>query len=134
MTAGTAATQEPGRTTSRSRCITRLAGSDHGDRHNTTARGNGHGAAIMAPCTLERTETVGNDISISQYSTWQQFGGGFEIVARNGTELERIHARSQRQADETFAMLVGKYGDERHTEQRQERQDAADLYAWASGR
>jgi len=98
----------------------------------------------MAPCTLERTETVGNDISISQYSTWQQFGGGFEIVARNGTELERIHARSQRQADETFAMLVGKYGDERQQAnetmyayaeyERMERQDAADLYAWASGR
>jgi len=87
----------------------------------------------MAPCTLERTETVGN-ISISQYSTWKQFGGGFEIVARNGTELERIHTRSQRQADETFAMLVGKYSDERHTEQRQDSQDAADLYAWASGR
>ncbi len=33
----------------------------------------------MAPCTLERTETVGNDISISQYMTWQQFGGGFKI-------------------------------------------------------
>lgn len=98
----------------------------------------------MAPCTLERTETVGNDISISQYITWQQFGGGFEIVARNGTELERIHARSQRQADETFAMLVGKYGDERQQAnetmyayaeyERMERQDAADLYAWASGR
>ena len=97
----------------------------------------------MAPCTLERTETVGNDISISQYSTWQQFGGGFEIVARNGTELERVHARSQRSADETFAMLVGKYGEQRqqahetmyaYAEQRQDSQDAADLYAWATGR
>ena len=97
----------------------------------------------MAPCTLERTETVGNDISISQYSTWQQFGGGFEIVARNGTELERVHARSQRSADETFAMLVGKYGEQRqqahetmyaYAEQRQDSRDAADLYAWATGR
>ena len=101
----------------------------------------------MAPCTLERTETVGNDISISQYITWQQFGGGFEIVARNGTELERIHTRSLRQADETFAMLIGKYSDgdymeqrqasrdaDDYMEQRQASRDADDLYAWATGR
>lgn len=97
----------------------------------------------MAPCTLERTETVGNDISISQYITWQQFGGGFEIVARNGTELERIHARSLPMASETFAMLVGKYSDQRtaasetmyaYAMQRQASQDARELAAWASGR
>ncbi len=87
----------------------------------------------MAPCTLERTETAGG-ITISQYKVWQQFGGGYNIVARNGTELERIHTRSQRQADETFAMLVGKYGDGDYIEQRQDSRDAADLYAWASGR
>lgn len=87
----------------------------------------------MAPCTLERTETAGG-ITISQYSTWKQFGGGYNIVARNGTELERIHTRSQRQADETFAMLLGKYGDGDYMEQRQASRDADDLYAWATGR
>ena len=87
----------------------------------------------MAPCTLERTETAGG-ITISQYRVWQQFGGGYNIVARNGSEIERIHTRSQRQADETFAMLLGKYGDGDYIEQRQDSRDAADLYAWASGR
>ena len=98
----------------------------------------------MAPCELEQREQVGSDISISMYRIWQTFGGGYDIVARNGTELERIHARSQRQADEAFAMLVGKYGDERQQAnetmyayaeyERMERQDADDLYAWATGR
>lgn len=98
----------------------------------------------MAPCELEQREQVGSDISISMYRIWQTFGGGYDIVARNGTELERIHARSQRSADETFAMLVGKYGEQRQQAnetmyayaeyERMERQDAADLYAWASGR
>lgn len=96
----------------------------------------------MAPCTLERTETAGG-ITISQYKVWQQFGGGYNIVARNGSETERIHTRSQRQADETFAMLVGKYSDQRQqanetmyafAEQRQASRDADDLYAWATGR
>ena len=100
----------------------------------------------MAPCTLERTETAGG-ITISQYKVWQQFGGGYDIVARNGTELERIHTRSLRQADETFAMLLGKYGDgdymeqrqasrdaDDYMEQRQASRDADDLYAWATGR
>jgi len=77
------------------------------------------------------------------YRIWQNSGGGFDIVARNGTELERVHARSQRQADETFAMLVGKYGDQlaeanetmyAFVEQRQASRDANDLYAWATGR
>ena len=71
----------------------------------------------MAPCTLERTETAGG-ITISQYKVWQQFGGGYNIVARNGSEIERIHTRSLRQADETFAMLLGKYGDGDYMEQR----------------
>jgi len=62
----------------------------------------------MAPCDLERRETVG-DISISQYRTWKQFGGGYDIVARNGADLERVHTRSLPIADETFDMLVGKY-------------------------
>ena len=98
----------------------------------------------MAPCELEQREQVGSDISISMYRIWQTFGGGYDIVARNGTELERIHARSQRSADETFAMLVGKYGEQRQQAnetmyayaeyERMERQDAADLYAWATGR
>ena len=96
----------------------------------------------MAPCEFERRETVGSGISISMYRIWQNCGGGFDIVARNGTELERVHARSQRMADETFAMLVGKYGEQRqqanetmyaYAEQRQDSQDAADLYAWATG-
>ena len=101
----------------------------------------------MAPCTLERTETAGGIITISQYKVWQQFGGGYNIVARNGTELERIHTRSLRQADETFAMLIGKYsgGDymeqrqasrdaDDYMEQRQASREAAELYEWASGR
>ena len=96
----------------------------------------------MAPCELEQREQVGSDISISMYRIWQTFGGGYNIVARNGTELERIHTRSQRQADETFAMLLGKYGGMdaearetmRHMEQRQASRDADDLYAWATGR
>ena len=67
----------------------------------------------MAPCELEQRETVGSGKSVSMYRIWQNCGGGFDIVARNGTELERVHARSQRQADETFAMLVGKYGEQR---------------------
>lgn len=85
--------------------------------------------------TLTDTQTIG-PITISQYKVWQQFGGGYNIVARNGSEIERIHTRSQRMADETFAMLLGKYGAEtmRHMEQRQASQDASDLYAWASGR
>ena len=99
----------------------------------------------MAPCTLERTETAGG-ITVSQYKVWQQFGGGYNIVARNGSEIERIHTRSQRQADETFAMLLGKYGDGDYMEQRQASRDAdymeqrqasreaAELYAWATGR
>jgi hypothetical protein len=90
----------------------------------------------MAPCDLERRETVG-DISISQYRTWKQFGGGFEIVARNGTELERIHTRSLPMADETFAMMVGKYrgmdSEANETMYAFARQDAADLYARATG-
>jgi len=100
----------------------------------------------MAPCELEQREQVGSDISISMYRIWQTFGGGYDIVARNGTELERIHTRSLRQADETFAMLIGKYSDgdymeqrqasrdADYMEQRQASQDAADLYEWASGR
>ena len=97
----------------------------------------------MAPCDLEQRETVGSGISVSMYRIWQNCGGGFDIVARNGTELERVHARSQRQADETFAMLVGKYGDQlaeanetmyAFVEQRQASRDANDLYAWATGR
>ena len=101
----------------------------------------------MAPCTLERTETAGGIITISQYKVWQQFGGGYDIVARNGSEIERIHTRSLRQADETFAMLIGKYsgGDymeqrqasrdaDDYMEQRQASRDADDLYAWATGR
>ena len=85
--------------------------------------------------TLTDTQTIG-PITISMYERWQQFGGGYDIVARNGSEIERIHTRSQRQADETFAMLLGKYGAEtmRHMEQRQASRDASDLYAWASGR
>lgn len=97
----------------------------------------------MAPCELEQREQVGSDISISMYRIWQTFGGGYDIVARNGTELERIHTRSLRQADETFAMLIGKYSgmdaEARETmyayaEQRQASRDADDLYAWATGR
>ena len=97
----------------------------------------------MAPCDFQRRETVGSGISVSMYRIWQNCGGGFDIVARNGTELERVHARSQRSADETFAMLVGKYGTQRaaandtmyaFAEQRQDSQDADDLYAWATGR
>jgi len=101
----------------------------------------------MAPCELEQREQVGSDISISMYRIWQTFGGGYDIVARNGTELERIHTRSLRQADETFAMLIGKYsgGDymeqrqasrdaDDYMEQRQASRDADDLYAWATGR
>lgn len=83
--------------------------------------------------TLTDTQTIG-PITISQYKVWQQFGGGYNIVARNGSEIERIHTRSQRQADETFAMLVGKYGDGDYMEQRQASRDADDLYAWATGR
>jgi len=92
--------------------------------------------ATATPCDLEQTETLTCGITISQYKVWQQFGGGYNIVARNGSEIERIHTRSQRQADETFAMLLGKYGAEttRHMEQRQASRDADDLYAWASGR
>lgn len=92
--------------------------------------------ATATPCDLEQTETLTCGITISQYKVWQQFGGGYNIVARNGSEIERIHTRSQRQADETFAMLLGKYGDEtmRHMEQRQASRDAGDLYAWATGR
>ncbi len=90
----------------------------------------------MAPCTLERTETVGN-ITISQYSTWPQFGGGFEVVARNGSDIERIHTRSAAMADETFAMLVGKYSG--HNSETPVYagvfgQEARELCAWASGR
>ena len=90
----------------------------------------------MAPCELEQREQVGSDISISMYRIWQTFGGGYDNVARNGTELERVHARSRRRADETFAMLLGKYGAEtmRHMEQRRASRDADDLYAWATGR
>ena len=97
----------------------------------------------MAPCDFERRETVGSGISVSMYRIWQNCGGGFDIVARNGTELERVHARSQRSADETFAMLVGKYGEQcqqanetmyAFVEQRQASRDADDLYAWATGR
>ena len=108
----------------------------------------------MAPCDLERRETVG-DISISQYRIWQQFGGGYDIVARNGDDLERVHTRSLPVADETFAMLVGKYSgmaaDAGETmcafampswySQRSEAtalaqmsQDARDLRVWATGR
>ncbi len=103
--------------------------------------------ATATPCDLEQTETLTCGITISQYKVWQQFGGGYNIVARNGTELERIHTRSLRQADETFAMLIGKYSDgdymeqrqasrdaDDYMEQRQASRDAADLYAWASGR
>lgn len=88
----------------------------------------------MAPCELEQREKVGSGITVSMYRIWQTFGGGYNIVARNGSEIERIHTRSQRQADETFAMLLGKYGDGDYMEQRQASRDAADLYAWASGR
>lgn len=93
----------------------------------------------MAPCTLERTETAGG-ITISQYKVWQQFGGGYNIVVRNGSEIERIHTRSQRQADETFAMLVGKYSgmdaEARETmyAYAEASQEAAELRAWATGR
>ena len=98
--------------------------------------------ATATPCDLEQTETLTCGITISQYKVWQQFGGGYNIVARNGSEIERIHTRSQRQADETFAMLLGKYGGMdaearetmRHMEQRQASRDADDLYAWATGR
>lgn len=83
--------------------------------------------------TLTDTQTVG-PITISMYERWQNFGGGYDIVARNGSEIERIHTRSQRQADETFAMLLGKYGDGDYMEQRQASRDADDLYAWATGR
>ena len=103
--------------------------------------------ATATPCDLEQTETLTCGITISQYKVWQQFGGGYNIVARNGTELERIHTRSLRQADETFAMLIGKYSDgdymeqrqasrdaDDYMEQRQASRDADDLYAWATGR
>ena len=99
--------------------------------------------ATATPCDLEQTETLTCGITISQYKVWQQFGGGYNIVARNGTELERIHTRSLRQADETFAMLIGKYSgmdaEARETmyayaEQRQASREAAELYEWASGR
>ena len=103
--------------------------------------------ATATPCDLEQTETLTCGVTISQYKVWQQFGGGYNIVARNGTELERIHTRSLRQADETFAMLIGKYsgGDymeqrqasrdaDDYMEQRQASRDADDLYAWATGR
>lgn len=94
----------------------------------------------MAPCELEQRETVGSDISISMYRIWQTFGGGYDIVARNGTELERIHTRSLRQADETFAMLVGKYSDQCQQANdtmyayAEASQEAAELRAWATGR
>ena len=103
--------------------------------------------ATATPCDLEQTETLTCGVTISQYKVWQQFGGGYNIVARNGSEIERIHTRSQRLADETFAMLVGKYsgGDymeqrqasrdaDDYMEQRQASRDADDLYAWATGR
>ena len=87
--------------------------------------------ATATPCDLEQTETLTCGITISQYKVWQQFGGGYNIVARNGTELE------------TFAMLIGKYSgmdaEARETmyayaEQRQASREAAELYEWASGR
>ena len=104
--------------------------------------------ATATPCDLEQTETLTCGITISQYKVWQQFGGGYNIVARNGSEIERIHTRSLRQADETFAMLIGKYSDGDYMEQRQASRDAdddymeqrqasreaAELYEWASGR
>ena len=104
--------------------------------------------ATATPCDLEQTETLTCGITISQYKVWQQFGGGYNIVARNGSEIERIHTRSLRQADETFAMLIGKYSDgdymeqrqasrdadDDYMEQRQASRDADDLYAWATGR
>lgn len=92
--------------------------------------------------TLTDTQTVG-PITISMYERWQNCGGGYDIVARNGHEIERIHTRSLPIANEAFAMLVGKYGgmdaEARETmyayaEQRQAAREAADLYAWASGR
>ena len=97
----------------------------------------------MAPCDLERRETVG-DISISQYRIWKQFGGGYDIVARNGADLERVHTRSLPMADETFAMLVGKYRGQDSAvsetmyafasqDAAEQRRDAADLRAWAFG-
>ena len=104
--------------------------------------------ATATPCDLEQTETLTCGVTISQYKVWQQFGGGYNIVARNGSEIERIHTRSLRQADETFAMLIGKYSDgdymeqrqasrdadDDYMEQRQASRDADDLYAWATGR
>ena len=92
--------------------------------------------------TLTDTQTVG-PITISMYERWQNCGGGYDIVARNGHEIERIHTRSLPIANEAFAMLVGKYSDQRtaasetmyaFAEQRQASRDAADLYAWATGR
>jgi hypothetical protein len=95
-----------------------------GKKHRT-------GDAIMAPCTLERIETTGASISISQYRIWPQFGGGYDVVARNGHEVERIHARSAAIAGETFSMMVGKYSG---SDERQASRDDRDLYAWATGR
>ena len=46
----------------------------------------------MAPCELERRETVG-DISISMYSIWQNCGGGYDVVTRaGGAEVARHYA------------------------------------------
>ena len=94
--------------------------------------------------TLTDTQTIG-PITISMYERWQQFGGGYDIVARNGSEIERIHTSSQRLADETFAMLLGKYGEQRQQasetmyafamqQARNDYEERSDLYAWASGR
>lgn len=92
--------------------------------------------------TLTDTQTVG-PITISMYERWQNCGGGYDIVARNGHEIERIHTRSLPIANEAFAMLVGKYSDQRqqasetmyaYAEQRQASREAAELYEWASGR
>ena len=94
--------------------------------------------------TLTDTQTVG-PITISMYERWQNCGGGYDIVARNGHEIERIHTRSLPIANEAFAMLVGKYSEQRQQasetmyafamqQARNDYEERSDLYAWASGR
>lgn len=63
----------------------------------------------MAPCDLERRETVG-DISISMYRIWQNCGGGYDIVARrSATELKRAHVETSAECDELLATWYTQY-------------------------
>lgn len=68
-------------------------------------------AVNTGPSTREDVAHVGR-ITVALYRRWQNAGGGYTVVARNGHELERYDVTTEPAARATFNALVDRYTPE----------------------